>query len=772
MRATVRWVRADLRKHRGEALFLVLATAGIIVSLLLAGAFLAYAANPWQRVFSQSDGAHVWIHAKAGPETERLTGELTGLEGVDAAAGPFSTAPATAELGGTRATLQLRGTGGEPPEVARPLVASGHWLDPATTDGIVLESSLARALWAEPGDALGVRGPGGTVRLRVAGIADSAEPEFRAGETSGVGWVLPSTLERVEPDPHRLGQTIGLRLEDPEDTDYAVQRAVTELGAERIAKVSTWQQARADAEGGDRLLGLLLALFGLGALLAAALAVAGAVGTRIRGHLRDISVLKAIGFTPAQVVRMFLVEHLALALLGVVCGAVLTEALGARLPGRIGDAMTLWQDLPEQAWVPSVISAGAMLLIAATTGLAAWRAGRVPPVPVARAAIPVSRRMSATAIRALGLRIPPALVLGWRGAFHHPARSSAAVGRLAVPLLLITVALAAWTTLDRFESHPEKVGLAAELTARGDGLDDAAVRRLLTARPEVTTAHPGAEVEALVPGQTGTITLRGLGTAGDPYPFSVAEGRAVRGPDEAVAGQGLLDLLEARVGDWVRMTVEGRPQVLHIVGRSLEPENGGRVISASMDTLRERDTSLRPDFYHLELAAGADPAAVSTALADSAHGRLDVRKIPNPADELSAVRGVIVGLVAVLALTGLAELSTTIGAGVRDRRRDLLALKAIGLTPRQIMTVIVAGTGFTALAAAVAGTAAGVLAADWLIDLQGRASGIGAGIAQPPPPGVLLLIGVAAVAGAVAVSVLPAVRTVRQRLADTLSDTL
>ena len=43
----------------------------------------------------------------------------------------------------------------------------------------------------------------------------------------------------------------------------------------------------------------------------------GAISTRIRGHLRDIAILKAIGFTPGQVVRMFLAHHLGFALLGV-----------------------------------------------------------------------------------------------------------------------------------------------------------------------------------------------------------------------------------------------------------------------------------------------------------------------------------------------------------------------------------------------------------------------------------------------------------------------
>src|SRR5687768_7945823 len=98
MRAVALWVRADLRVRRGEALFLVLATAGIIVSLLLAGAFLTYAANPWQRVFTQSSGAHVWIQTKAGFDPK----ELAGLEGVRATSGPFLTGPGTADLDGSR----------------------------------------------------------------------------------------------------------------------------------------------------------------------------------------------------------------------------------------------------------------------------------------------------------------------------------------------------------------------------------------------------------------------------------------------------------------------------------------------------------------------------------------------------------------------------------------------------------------------------------------------------------------------------------------------
>ncbi|UQA92234.1 ABC transporter permease [Streptomyces halobius] len=769
MRAAARWTHAHLRANRAAAVLIVLATAGITISLLLATTLFAYAADPWQRVFTQSSGAHVWIHTQAGAPA----GSLAELDEVRAASGPFRTVRSTAsrQLGGSKAALELRGTPHRP-ATAAPQITEGRWLDPDTdadaVNGIVLDASVARALWVKPGDSLALSGFPSP--LRVVGVADTAEAAFRAGETPGVAWVLPAALDASHAGPDQRGRTIGLRLADQQDTDYVVQRAVTRLGADQITDVSTWRQAKAEAGSDNQLLGRLLGLFGLGALLAAALAVGGAISTRVRGHLRDISVLKAIGFTPGQVVRMFLALHLGFALLGVALGVVLTQALGTLVPGRIGEAMALWHQLPEHTWLPYAISGGVVAFIGSATCLAAWRAGRVPPVPVARAAVAAGRRL-ATTRRALGLRLPPALVLGWRGAFHRPLRGLAAVGRLTVPLLLITIALGAWSTLDRFSSHPEDVGLPAALTARSDSLGERELRQRLTDRPEVT-AYPGVEVQALVPGQTGTITLRGLGTDARPYPFSLVEGRAAHGPDEAIAGQGLLDLLDARVGDWVRMTVAGRPHVLHIVGRSIEPSDGGRVISTALDTLRDTDPALHADFYHLVLRPGADPAEVRDALTRASDGRVEIREIPNPADQLSAVRAVTAGLITVLVLIGLAELSTTVSAGVRERGRDLLALKAIGLTPRQVSAVIVSATVFIALAAAITGTVLGGSASGWLIDLQGRTSGWGTGLAQPPGLGVLLLVGALAVVAAAAASVLPAARAARRRPADSAGDVL
>ncbi|MER7953087.1 FtsX-like permease family protein [Streptomyces sp. NPDC096079] len=771
MRAILRWAHSDLRAHRGEALFAVLASAGVIASLLLSAALLSYAVNPWQRVFNQSQGAHIWLHTRGDLDASALA----SLDEVAALSGPFRTAEATVDAAGARARVVLRGAGPRPPAVARPLVTEGRWLGPGPGDSgeIVLESSLARALWAEPGETVTVTGADGSpLSLRVVGVADGAEPLYRAGEGAGTAWVPPGALERLA--PAGTGRSVGLRLKDPGDTDYVVQRVVTLLGAHRVDQVTNWQEARADRGGDDRLLGQMFAAFGLAALLSAAVAVSGAVRARVRGQLRDIAVLKAIGFTPGQVTRGFLVQHLALAVLGAGLGTTVTLTLGRWIPGRIGEAAVLWPEMPGHAAVVVGLPMAAVLLIALATGLAAWRAGRVPPVPAARSALPAAAPLTVLGRRAIALRLSPALVLGWRSAFAGRGRGLLPVARLALPIALMTVALVAWSTLDQFRGDPARMGRAAALTVRAEEpgpADDPALERALTSVPGVRDAFPGVEFVALVPGQTGTITLRGLGSRARPFPHSVVEGRAPAGPDEAVAGQGLLDLLGVRVGEWVRMTVAGRPQILHVVGRSVEPDQGGRVLSTSLDSLRDGDPALRAQFHALVLRPGADPGEVAAAVAGSGGGVLEIRSAPTPADRLDTPRGVIAALIAVLAFIALVELLTLIGSGVRTRTRDLLAMRAVGLTPRQIGSVTVMAAAVTTLVSALLGTGVGAVLGRRLVDAEGRSSGIGSGIADVPSPLVLVaLVATATAVGAVA-ALAPAVRTARRRLVDSASET-
>jgi putative ABC transport system permease protein len=738
--ATIRWIRADLRTRPGQALLSVSVVAGVVTALILSITMLAGAMDPWRGVFARSNGAHVWIHAHPGTD---LT-PLSHMAGVTGTSGPYQTAPATAVNEGQRAPLELRAMGSEMPQVGRPVLAKGHWLDPSRPDGVVLERTLARVLRVGVGDRLNVRGlDARDHELPVVGIADESDQGPYPAVTPGLAWVLPGALSGIAPDIGSTELLVGLKLADPSASDFFVQQVVTVLGGDHVDRVSTWRQVRASMEVDSRLLGLLLGMFGVVALIAAALAIGNATGGRILSLLQDIALLKALGFTPAQIRRMLLLEQTCLGIAGVVVGIVIGSVLTASsLSQRLFGSLTGTAAAPLSLSHLALIAVATVVTVAVATLLPAWRGSRVSPTSTVTAE-PPSGRLSRFARLALLVRLPPALVLGARDAFTRRMRAVMTVGGLAIPMVMVTIGLGCWSTLDNFENHPEQIGLAGALIARPVGQHDYEAATVITADREVAAVYPEVSTDALLPGQTRTIQARALGTSQRPYPFPIHDGRMYARPGEAVAGQGLLDLLHVHIGDRVRLTISGAPVILHIVGRTIEPSLSGEVLSFGMDTLQQSGTPTSTPSYRIVLRHGASVDTVRSRLLRESADKLDIQTAQNPAQRLIIVRVVILGLLIVLALIGAANLLTAASVGLRDHLRDIVVLRAMGLTPRQVTTALVAGTSVLALIAVIAGIGGGLAMSTRLIDLQGRTSGIGAGIGRAP---TLFELGLAALA--------------------------
>jgi putative ABC transport system permease protein len=93
------------------------------------------------------------------------------------------------------------------------------------------------------------------------------------------------------------------------------------------------------------------------------------------------------------------------------------------------------------------------------------------------------------------------------------------------------------------------------------------------------------------------------------------------------------------------------------------------------------------------------------------------------------VRVVVVVAVVLLAVIGLASLLTATAVGLRDHLHEVGVLKAMGLTPRQVMATLVVNTTILTAIGVTSGTIAGLVIAPRLINMQGQTSGIGSGIA-------------------------------------------
>jgi putative ABC transport system permease protein len=751
VRATLRWIRADLRARGGQALAVVAVVAGVVIALLLSAALLQGATNPWQGLFAASKGAQIWLRVAPGSDVGALRSRVPG---VTAVAGPYRAAAATVAQGKVRQPVELRAMNARLPAIGRPLIEAGHWLTGAQPGGVVLESSFAQALHATDGSVLSLHNLDGfaVARVRVVGIAETSDQGFYPDQTPGLMWVLPGVVARVEPRRADTYDVVGLQIADPAATAPVIQQVVTQLSSSNVEDISTWQQVKQSMARRDPLLGLVLALFGLVALGAALLALINATSGRILVQRADLGMLQTLGFTPGQVMTMLVAEYAALGLAGLAAGLAAARLLAPHLLGEVPGVSAGAAALPL-GWSLLIVG-GIEFAVVLATAVPGWQAARVWPVAAIRP--PAAGHLSTLARAAMGSRLPPAIVLGTRAAFVRRLPALLTIGGLAVPMIMITIGLGFWSTLDEVQHDPAAIGLAAGLTVSPGAMTQDAAGALVRRDPYVAAAYPSVQVTALLPSETTTVTTLGMGTSTRPYPFRVVQGRLYHAPEEAVATQGLLDVLGVHVGKLVQMPFGGVLVTFRIVGRIIDPQYGGQVLAYGRDTLADEDAAAPAVFYTLILRHGASPAAAQAWLERSSAGRLDVSRVANPADQLGVVRVMIAGVILVLALIGLTNLMTASLVGLRDHLRDVRVLRVMGLTPLQVLTSLVARTSVLALVAVTIGVSLGLAACTGLINLAARLYGLGAGIGRLPDLVTLAVAIAAAVAIAGLTAVLPA----------------
>ncbi len=750
MRGTLRWARADLRAHRGQSVLMVAVVAGVVAALVLATMLLEGALNPWQELFARTRGADVLVYLADGTPAH----QLRTLPGVQAVAAPYDAAPATLAQGAQKSPVELCGVGPARAAMSAPFVVAGSWLHAGSPDGVVVEASFAAATHVGVGDPIVLDGVDGTtVPMRVIGIADSADQGFYPQWTPGLIWAGHNLLSRVEPIASETAEVAGLRLADPSAAGIGqVTQEVFDAynGASEsspVERITTRQQVMDSMASDDRLLGLLLALFGIIALVAAPCAIANVTSGRVLMQRQDLAMLKALGFTPGQVVLMLIAEQTALGVAGTALGLAAARIVTSPefVRPAAGIPVTL-APLPG-SWTV-LIAAGTILTVVIATAVPAWRAGKVSPVAAVQPS-PPGGHLSPVARLSLLVRLPAALVLGMRDALTRRLPAALTVTGVAIPMAMITIALACWSTIGAFTSDPGRIGLAGALTVYRGGLSATQTTALIARDSQVGRYYPGAQFDTLLPGDNGTFVARAMGTSQAPYPFQAVQGRMFSAQNEAVAGQGFLDLMHVRVGSWIDPTIDGEPVILHIVGRTIEPDSSGDVLDFGLDALPAARVSA-PMFYSLVLRPGVSAVAARASLLRASADRLDVQVVANPAARLGVMRVVIIVAVAVLAMIAMANLLTATDVGLRDHIHEAGILKAMGLTPRQVMATLVVSTTIVTAIGAVAGVAAGFAVAPRLINTQGQASGMGWSIAASMSPAAIAGLVCAALAVTVA----------------------
>jgi putative ABC transport system permease protein len=188
----------------------------------------------------------------------------------------------------------------------------------------------------------------------------------------------------------------------------------------------------------------------------------------------------------------------------------------------------------------------------------------------------------------------------------------------------------------------------------------------------------------------------------------VPDGRGVLRTGEVTLGRGALETLGVSIGDELTMSAAGRPFSARVVGRHVEPDADGLGAVTLAGTVPAAALVEKSGSWVVRLQPGADDLQAQGDITRLGGGRLFVRR-PGQSlqDEIDSMRPIVYGVTALLLAIAAVNLLTTLLLGVRERRRDVAILGAVGASRRQLTGTVVAGGVVLAFPSVIAGLPVG-----------------------------------------------------------------
>ncbi|MEV0323897.1 ABC transporter permease [Streptomyces sp. NPDC050658] len=729
-------VRSGVGRRRVQTLVIGLATMMAVAASVLGGSLLVVSGAPFADAFAAQHGAHLSVEYDADKVSAGRLAKSKDAEQVSGAAGPFRTATVTPEADGSPGwPMTVVGRGDPGRDVDEVALLDGRW--PARPGEIALSADST----VIPTLGMKVMFPelSGGPALKVVGVARSVTRTADA-------WVVPSQMPALTA-PGRGGHQMLYRFTDA-DTAARITaggRAVTRsLPKGAVVGRQSWLTVKKSAERDTAVYVPFLVAFGVLGLAMSVLVVGNVVASAVGTGTRRIGTLKAVGFTPAQVVRAYvgqaLIPAAAGTALGVLAGHLLAVPVLAETEEVYGTS-----SLGIAPWVDLAVIAGVLGLVAATAWASAWRAGRLRTVD----ALAVGRNSSAgrgrrAARLAARLPLPRPVALGLARPFARPARALAMGTAVLFGAVAVTFTVGMGASLGevmKARAHDAAdVVVPAPLPDFGGGgpgpeqqprkadpADPSEVAAAVKSAAGTGKYYSATTVRTTVSGLTGTVDT--IAFTGDASwgGYAMVSGRWLDGTGEAVVPTPFLAATGTRVGDTVTLNGLAEPVTLRIVGEVLDPRNDGMQVFTDVSALKGARPDLTETSHHIAVTSGTDVTAYAAAL-NRELTPLGVTAQVGGTDNGSDMVATLDALSAILTLMLVAVAALGVLNGVlldtRERVREIGVHKALGMTPRQTVTMVLTSVVVTGLAAGALGVPLGVALHGRVLPAMGDSVGL------------------------------------------------
>jgi len=739
-----RAVGGGLTRRKVQTLVIGLVLLVSTGACVLALGLIAASSAPFDKAFAAQRGADVVATVDQALASQKQLAAAARRPEVTAVAGPYPEATVSLEVHGPgQATaslppMTLTGRGGPGGPLDDLTIQQGRWARRPGEIVLSADSGIGLPL----GTQLTVTGVPGAPPLTVVGYASSINQ-------SADGWVVPGQVAALRPAGTPATAQLLYRFANAGSAaavrgDVARLRAALPAGA--ITGSQSYLTIKEQETSGIAPIVPFVVAFGIIGLVMSALIVINVVSGAVVAGYRRIGTLKSIGFTPAQVAAAYAGLITVPAAVGCVGGVAVGNALSVPLLGRTATVYGVGA-LRVPVWVDILVPCAMCALAGVAALLPALRAGRLSAVQaIATGRAPAVGRGYA-AHRVLGrLRLPRAVTIGLAAPFGRPARAAVTLAAVGLGAIAVTFAVGLSSSLNRVAdglSHAKTEPVQIALIGSGGPVkhigpagpggggprpSPSAQQRAIEAaiRSEPDTLHYAAQADqqVTVAGLSGQVPVTAFRGDASWTGYDLISGHWYSGPRQVDVPTNFLTVTGKAVGDTVTFSAGGPAVTARIVGEVFDTDNRGLLVLTDWRTLAAADPGVTPDTYDVALRPGTAPAAYIHALGAALGPYADVSV--NTRDPffrtLVALIGTLTLLLAVVA--GLGVLNTVL-LHTRERAHDLGIFKAIGMTPRQTIAMVVCWVAGTGLVAGLLAVPAGMALHRYVLPVMAHAAGTG-----------------------------------------------
>jgi lipoprotein-releasing system permease protein len=249
-------------------------------------------------------------------------------------------------------------------------------------NGIILGKGIARRLAVDLNDTITVTSPTGVIiTMKVVGLSHTGVVAFDDSNA----YVLLKKSQVLQGRTNVVNQ-IRIRTDDVDRARAIAARVESRFGY----RSESWDEANEGVFGIFVIQNMIMYSTTGAILIVACFGIFNIISTVIFEKTRDIAILKSMGFAESDIRRIFLLEGLAVGIVGSVLGCLLGLALTYALSRMRFDVTGVIevQKFVLKWWVGHYLIATAMAMFAAVLAayVPARRAARVNPVDIVRGA--------------------------------------------------------------------------------------------------------------------------------------------------------------------------------------------------------------------------------------------------------------------------------------------------------------------------------------------------------------------------------------------------